>query len=502
MTAVADGVRRSSLWSAVNTVLMRLVNIVVMAVVARLIIPEQFGVFALTLVAFGMIQSLSELGVSAAIARRDLDLDEIAPTITTITWIASGILAVLMFSFARPLALALGTAEATLPLQIMAVCILLAGPFSIPVNQLQREFRGDLVFRANLIAFPFSTAALLGFAALGNGAVAFALSRVVAQIIVGIALLASVPRRYRPGFSRTAAGSLLRFGLPISLASLLSQVLLNVDFVLVGRLLSVRDVGLYNLAFNVSTWSTAVLAATLNSVVLPAFSDVLRAGGDARPAMRRAVEATMVLALPIAAVTCSLAQPLIAVVYGERWSAAAPVLVVLSIYGAVSVVGLLMSGILIASGRTGVLATVQACALALLIPVMWGAITLMGLIGAGTAHVMVVLVGTLPLYLIAIRRAIRVGAGAVLAPIAWPFSAAVVAGACGYAITLLPMPHVAQLLAGGVVIGLVYVPLTAPALRRLLPDSGTATAHLRRVLDVLAQPADRIAARRAQTEAR
>lgn len=491
--AIADRVRRASVWSGVNTVLMRLVNIVVMAVVARLISPEEFGVFALTMVAFGMIQSIGELGLTSAIARVDLDLDEIAPTVVTITWISSAAIAGLFFALAHPIALLLGSADATMPLQIMAVCVLLGGPISVPNNQLLREFRGDLVFRANLIAFPFATVSLLGFAAAGDGAVAFALSRVIGIFVTGVVLFALVPRRYGPGFSFSVARKIVPFGLPVSLSNLLAQVVLNVDFVIVSRLLSVEATGFYNLAFNVSTWSTAVLQATLSSVVLPAFSHVLGRGGDARSAMRRGVEATIVLAFPIAAVTGALAAPLVSVVYGERWAAAAPVLAVLSVYGATSVIGLLLSDVLIASGRTGIMAGVQAGALALLVPALWGAILWFGLIGAGLAHMAVVLLATLPFYLVAIRRAIGVTARDVLLPAALPFVASVLAGICGYLVTLLPLADIGRLLIGGVVMGIVYLLVAARPLRRLLPDVTGRRSRLHRVIDVVARPTDRIA---------
>lgn len=483
---VADRVRRSSVWSAVNTVLMRLVNIIVMAVVARLVVPEEFGIFTLTMVAFLMIQAIGELGVTAALARRDLDLDEVAPTVVTIAWVTSAALAILLFLFAPSVAALLGSKGTTIPLQIMSVCLLLGGPSSVPAQQLQRDFRGDRVFRANLIAFVFATATLLGLAVLGAGAVAFALSRVVGQLVTGIALQLLAPRFYLPGFRWAVARRVLPFGIPISLSTLLQQLLINVDAVLIGRLLSVTAVGVYNLAFNVGTWSAAVLQATLSAVVLPAFSHVFAERGDPHRAMRRAVEATLVLAFPIATVTSALAVPLVQVVYGDQWTAAGPVLSVLSVYGVISVVGLLLSDVLIASGRTGVLALIQVGALILLLPAMWGGISLLGLKGAGVAHSLVILLGTIPLYLIALRRTLDISPRDVLAPIALPFVGACVAGAAGFAVTLLPWTPLLQLVVGGSLIGAIYVTVTGRALRRLLSADGTSGLH--RLLDAIAVP--------------
>ena len=77
--------RRASSWIALNTALIRIVGIATTAIVARILTPEDFGTFALVLVVYGVLSGLTELGVGAAIARHDLDLESMAPTVTTIS---------------------------------------------------------------------------------------------------------------------------------------------------------------------------------------------------------------------------------------------------------------------------------------------------------------------------------------------------------------------------------------------------------------------------------
>src|SRR2546430_15505870 len=64
-------VRSGAVWSAGTTVLMRFGNIAIMAVVARIVTREAFGVFGLAVTAHMMLVALAELGVSAAVARSD-----------------------------------------------------------------------------------------------------------------------------------------------------------------------------------------------------------------------------------------------------------------------------------------------------------------------------------------------------------------------------------------------------------------------------------------------
>ena len=468
--ALSDRVRKGALWAGGSSMFLRIGNIVVMAVVARIVAPEQLGLFALTLVVHGVVVSLAELGVSSAIARSDLDERTIAPTVTTISIVSSLTLAGLVAWFAEPIATALGSADATEPIRVMALCVAMIGPFAVPGAQLQREFRQDLVFRANLIAFVPSAATLIVISLLGDGALGFAWSRVVGQLVIGTLMFLSVSKRYRPGFDAKLVGPLLRFGLPLAFANLLSQVLLNVDYVFVGRMLGVADVGLYNLAFNICMWSTATVASVLNGIVLPAFSHVRATGGSLPDALARAVRTVAFIACPIGAVTLTLASPLIVTIYGAKWEGAAPVLGVLSVYGVVTVITLLLANVIISTGRTGMLFLVQAVALVCLLPALWVGVTLGGLVGVGVAHIAVIVCATLPLYLIAVKRSLGTSPLIVARSMLWPLAAAALAGLAGWAASISLPNAPLQLLVGGFAAGIVYLVLTAPILADTLPS--------------------------------
>ncbi|WP_309135069.1 oligosaccharide flippase family protein [Cellulomonas sp.] len=449
-------VRRGALWSAGSTILMRLANVALMAVVARIVVPEHVGVFALAMAAHAFVASAAELGVASAVARSDLDPERIAPTVTTISIVASTALAGLMALFAEPLAVALGSPDVAGPLRILSLAVALVGPFAVPGAQLQREFRQSRVFLANVVSFVPSSAVLVVLALHGDGAEAFAWSRVVGQLAAGLVVVASVSRLYRPGFALREVRGLLVFGLPLAAANLLSQVVVNVDYVLLGRTLDVAAVGVYMLAFNVASWATAAIGSMLNGVVLPAFSRARQDPERLPGAVARATRAVTTVALLVCAMTSALAGPLVQVLYGGQWSQAAPVLAVLSLYGAVSVVCLLFANVTIAMGRTGSLLGVQAAALVALVPAMVAGIAWAGIVGAGLAHVVVAAVVTLPVYLRTVRRttgtSLRRLGGAVLPPLV----AAVLAWVAAHLAAGVPAHDVVRLLLGGCAGAAVY----------------------------------------------
>lgn len=458
------------MWIGASTMLLRFGNILVMAVVARLVSPDELGVYALAIAVYGFVASLASWGVASAIGRSDLDADKLGPTVTTFALSSTCVVAGAMALSAGPVASAFEAPEAAGPIRILAVALALQGIFAVPNTQIQRVFRQDVIFRANVVAFILSNTTLLLLATVIHGAEAFAWSRVVGNLVVGLMIVLSLEKHYRPGWHAQFVGPLLRFGVPVALGTLLSRFVLNVDYVIVGREMSTTDLGFYMLAFNICAWPTTALGAVMDQVVLPAFSGVRRDGGDLRATVFRAVRLVALVACPIGAFTFAFAYPLIETVYGAKWLTAAPVVKVLALYGVLYVLGTLFDEMMIASGKTMTMFLVQATALVALVPILIVGVRVAGLVGVGIGHILVVLVVTMPAYLVAMNATTGAGLGVALRALSRPVLAAVAAAGVALMATQGLGHPLAKLAVGGVVGLTVYVAVAGPQLLQLFPD--------------------------------
>ena len=188
--------------------------------------------------------------------------------------------------------------------------------------------------------------------------------------------------------------------------------------------------------------------------------------------------------------TLALASPLIVTIYGDKWEGAAPVLGVLSVYGVVTVITLLLANVIISTGRTGMLFVVQAVALVCLLPALWAGVTLGGLVGVGVAHIAVIVFATLPLYLIAVKRSLGTSPLIVARSMLWPLTAAALAGLAGWAVSNALPNAPLQLLAGGLTAGVVYLLLTVRILTDVLPAGFARLQGVGTVIAVAAMPSD------------
>ena len=379
-------------------------NLLLTAVVARILSPHDFGVFAVALTAYVIVSSISDLGVSSCLIRADLDIDSLAPTVATISVLSGAILAAVMAAFASPIATALGSAAAAGPIKVMSLAVLLVGVFAVPNSQMVRDFKQDKIFLANAISFVPSTVLLIVLAKSGSGAMAFAWSRVVGQFVLGSVLIAAAPRHYRPGLTRSALSVTFRFGIPLAGANFVNYILLNVDYAFVGHLLGAAELGVYMLAFTLASAPYSLLGAVINNVSMPAFSRVKHDPALLKNAMTIALRGISLIVMPMCGMTIALARPLVLTLYGAKWAASANALVILSLYGAVFMACLLFANMLVSLGRTKFLLVLQLIWIGTLVPAMALGVHKDGVVGAAYAHVAVIVPIVLPSYLLVLKR--------------------------------------------------------------------------------------------------
>lgn len=438
----------SVLWSATNTVMLRLTGFILNLVVARLVAPHFFGVFTVAITVATVVGSVAELGVGSALIRENERAARLAPTAVTISLATATALTLLLLGGAPFLARELGAAEATGAVRILAFTIFLAGFSAVPVAILNREFMQREQFVADALFFAAQFAVMFPLILTGHPVLGLAFSRLAAQFVSVATLNLLAPEHYLPGYDRAAGRELMAFGLPLAGTSLLTILITNVDFMVVGRLLGPSDLAYYNLAFNISGWPVSIFSAVLVSVTLPTLARVRNSPDELERHLATGLAAVSAASFPVCGLLAGLAAPVIDVVYGTRWHPAWTALVVLAVFGAARTVLTLFSDLAVALGLTRRLLLIQVLWLVALIPAMLAGVNLWGIAGAGAAHAAVVLLVVAPLYLWTIRRCTPVGTAWIARSAARPLLAALVATAVAVVVTDVISGDLLRLLVG------------------------------------------------------
>ena len=132
LEALETTARRGLWWSVANNVVGRVGTTLVGIALARILVPEDYGVYAVALVVLNVSLSMNELGVSLAIVRWPGDVSRIAPTVATLSLLFSGLLWLAIFASAPAVAAALGASEATWVIRVLALAILIDAVTAVP----------------------------------------------------------------------------------------------------------------------------------------------------------------------------------------------------------------------------------------------------------------------------------------------------------------------------------------------------------------------------------
>ena len=352
-------------WTGVQLVVGRAVTIATTILLARALLAEELGVIAILTVALNAGFLLQEFGTgSALIYRRE---EEAATAGFVLAFqLAVGLALILIFlGAAGPLGAFFRSATLGPALALGSAAFVLA-PFSaVPLAGLEKALdyrRRALVESVRAVA---QAATTIGLAFVGLGVWSFVWGLLAGRLL-GAVLLSSGWRAVSLRFGRRIARDTLGYGRFAFGEVMLWFVSVNIDDVLVGRLLGTPALGVYKLGFS-TVAAPASSVGALTRVAFPAFTRIR----DDLPALRRAfVRATeycAMLGVPLFALIGLLASPGVTVVYGARWAEAVPVLRILAPYGMLWVAALLVSDVFKAVGRVRVLFWLNVVRVALLV---------------------------------------------------------------------------------------------------------------------------------------
>jgi lipopolysaccharide exporter len=467
-TSLRSLVRRGAMWSTLDVAINRTTGFLMGIVVARLLSPNAFGIYAVALVVHAILINVSDLGIGAILVKDDEEsMRRAGRTVTTIALASSISLGLLMALAAPLLAGLLGAPQATAAIRVMAITLPLAGITAVPGGLLRRKFDMKTMFVADTANNVGSGIAVIALALAGAGPLALAWSFVAGQLLTTIILVVKSPMWFLPGWDRGEMRRVLGYTLPLVGANVLGFTTQNVDYIIVGKLMGSVPLGLYLLAFNISGWPQNVLGFVIKSVSMPAFSRLNEGNGSMAEHFCKALKSVVRVTFPVCLFLGALAHPLVLTVYGTRWEKAADALVGLVVLGAARTLVELFYDFLAAIGRTKSVLVVQLLWLPTLIGAMLLLVNLFGLAGAGAAQAAVSGLLVMPMLAYFANRADvpwRSVARATLPTFGWALAAAALAW---YVASLLQAPALALLVGGAAGLATYLLPYVPEARRAL-----------------------------------
>lgn len=343
-------------------------------VVARLLDPTDFGLFALALLVTNLFDYVKDLGVAAALVQSRRNWDAIAPTGLSLSVIFGVVASGLLAGTAELSARALGHPELVGFIRVLAIALAISALSTVPAARLRRSMNFSARLAPEALGALTKTVLTIALAACGFGVWSLVYGQLAATIVMTV--LYWVVGRAGPRLSLdvTVGRELIRFGIPVTVVTLLAYAIYNVDYLFVGTRLGATELGLYTLAYRIPELVVLNLCVVVSEVLFSALSSLQH---DRESLIRHYVDALRVvvaLTAPIGVILAVAAPSLVATLYGATYAPAAPILSVLALYTVVYSASFHAGDVFKAIGRPQILTAISVAKLAVLVgPIWWAA---------------------------------------------------------------------------------------------------------------------------------
>lgn len=330
-------VRRSLIWTYLAQASSFLLTFASTVVVARLVSPRDFGIFAMVNAVITMMGVFMGFQLAKYVMREaELTLDFLR-SVFTVNVIISTVYAACILVAGLSCLTFIGSPEVGHFLVVIAVFPVIAMIEFLPAALCAREMRFGFIAAMAMLRAVVMAITIIVLAYRGFGYMSFAWAQLLAWLATATCNNIRIwrPDAWRPRFR--GVRSILHFGTQMIGISGVSQMSMRAGEMTLGSMLGLANLGLYNRASSLPTTLYANIFGAGSNVIFSRLSRELRETGEIHLTYIHFMRLILGLLWPMMFGLAVCAQPIIHILYGLRWQAAATPLALLTIAAAISV---------------------------------------------------------------------------------------------------------------------------------------------------------------------
>ena len=420
---------KSGIWATITNVLDRGLQLLMIAILARMLTPADFGLLGIALLTLTAFKRFSNIGFDQALIQKASgNVDGYLNTYWSIEILRGLLLAGILVLVAPLVAGFFDEPRATPILRVIALTPLLLGLRNPGIVYFKKnlEFHKQFVYTMSGSVTNFVVALAVALAtqsvwALVLGYVASDAARMLASYAV---------HGYRPwpDFDLEIARDLFGFGKWITGSESVYFLINQGDDAVIGWLLSAASLGLYQVAYQFAKAPATEISQIISSVAFPAYSKLQDDIPALRSAFYRTLQVTMVISFPASVGIATVAPTFVEAVFGTDWLPMVPVMQLVAVYGLLIALGSAYSPVWKALGRPDYMVKLGAFRLVLTAAIIIPATREFGIVGAAAAVLGVYVFPVMPIDVYLVIDSVETSLGRLLREMSYPAVASLLMG--------------------------------------------------------------------------
>lgn len=370
-------------WLVGSSFLQKAIQLCGTIILARILGPADFGLFALAFVAIDTLGLFKSMGFDSAIIQRKEEMEKAANTAFFVIPLL-GIALYLILAISAPLiARFFNNQQLVGIIRALGIIFVISCFGRVPAALMEKYmlFKQVSIIEISSAVVYTTSAVILAFLKFGAWSLVYAyILKTMTQNILTFIYAKWLPRF---DFDKKIALEMFHFGKFMFLSGVVWFLKMNLDNILVGKILGVTALGLYAIAFNIANFGADYFGSKVYRVIFPVFSKIQDDKDALRKAFLKTTKLMSIFAFPLCAVLFLLSNELVSLVYGTKWVNSIPILKVLAFVGLFNTLPIAMGPLFNATGKAKVGFYFVIFQVSLFLLFITPAAKLYGLIGVG-----------------------------------------------------------------------------------------------------------------------
>lgn len=312
------------IWRFAERISTQVVQFVVSIILARLLMPEDYGIIALITVFISVAEIIVESGMgNALIQKQHADQTDFSSTFYFNVFL--GMAAYLILFFFAPLIADFYKEPLFVPvIRVLALGLIIGGVNGVQQAYVSRHMQFKRFFFASGIGTLVSAVVGIAMAYGGFGVWALVAQNLTNRCIDTVVLWVTVKWRPSLKFSFVKMKNLYTFGWKLLISGLINTLYTNIFSLVIGKRFTSESLAYYNRGNSIPSMITTNIDSSIQSVLLPAFSSVQGDSERLKAMVRRSIKTSSFLMMPAMAGLAVVSEPLIQLLLTDKWLPSVP----------------------------------------------------------------------------------------------------------------------------------------------------------------------------------
>ena len=318
-----ENVVKGFIWRFAERCGAQLVSFIVSIVLARLLVPEDYGTIALVTVFTVILQVFVDSGLGTALIQKK-DADDL--DFSSVFYFNFVVLYAGMFMAAPYIAKFYDDISLTPVIRVLSLTIVISGVKGIQQAYVSRNMLFKKFFFSTIGGTIFSAFLGIGMAYIGFGVWALVAQQLSNTMIDTLILWITVKWRPKKMFSWQRLKELLAFGWKLLVSALLDTGYNNLRNLIIGKMYSPTDLAFYNQGDKFPKIIITNINTSIDSVLLPTMSNSQDDRERIKQMTRRAIKTSTYVMAPLMMGLAFCAEPIVSLILTDKWLPCVPFL--------------------------------------------------------------------------------------------------------------------------------------------------------------------------------